>query len=511
MAIQALHRITPAKLVRMLADAAIVLFSLAVAIALRLVIVMLFELKAGDDPAFHIQRALGNFARWAIPLVAICLVCFWQSGFYTYGRSYVSRYRPLVVFQAVSVAFLLFGFLQYFVTKGNLVIPRSSLLAAWGMATCLLIGARVWNSIWHLVVVPERETAMSESKPTESVLVIGGAGYIGSALVPLLLAKGYTVRLLDVLLFGEGPIQEVLNHPRLELVREDFRNVESVLQAMEGVDAVVHLGAIVGDPACKLDETLTIDVNLVSTQMIALMAKSRKVPRFIFASTCSVYGASDSLLDEQSETRPLSLYGKTKLASERVVLELASERFFPTVFRFATIYGLSGRTRFDLVVNLMAARARLDGEISVHGGNQWRPFIHVQDAARAIALALEAPPVRVSGEIFNVGSDAQNYTITQIAELVHQRVVDAKVNIDENQEDRRNYRVSFAKIVGRLGFQPKWTVEDGIQQVLEAIARGDVSHYDDPQYSNAKYLTSEGTAKLNRDQWARDLLEKMPQ
>jgi nucleoside-diphosphate-sugar epimerase len=495
----------------MLADAAIILVSLAVAIALRLVIVVLFELKAGDDPVYHLQRALGNFAWSAIPLVTICLLAFWQSGFYTYGRSYVSRYRPLVVLQAVSIAFLIFGFLQYFVSNGDLVIPRSALIAAWVMASCLLIGARAWNSMWHRVVVPERETAMSESKKTESVLVIGGAGYIGSALVPLLLEKGHRVRLLDVLLFGEGPIEGVIHHPQLELVRGDFRNVESVLQAMDGIDAVVHLGAIVGDPACKLDESLTIDVNLVSTQMIALIAKSRKVPRFIFASTCSVYGASDSLLDESSETRPLSLYGKTKLASEQVVLELASDRFNPTVFRFATIYGLSGRTRFDLVVNLMAARARLDGEISVHGGNQWRPFVHVEDAARAIVAAIDAKPSLVAGEVFNVGSDAQNYTITQIAELVHQRVVDAKVHIDEGQEDRRNYRVSFAKIVKRLGFKPKWTVEEGIQQVLEAIARGEISHYDDPRYSNAKYLTSEGTGKLNRDQWARDLLEKMPQ
>ncbi len=495
----------------MLADAALVLISLSLAIAFRLLIVITMELKPGDDPVHHIQLALGKLARSSVPLVAICLLVFWTSGFYTYGRKYVSRYRPLVVMQAVSIAFLIFGFLQYFVSNGDLVISRAALLIAWGVSLSLLLGARAWNTIWHRIVVPERESAMRETKATESVLVIGGAGYIGSALVPLLLERGFRVRILDVLLFGEAPLRDILDHPKLELIRGDFRNVETVFQAMEDVDAVVHLGAIVGDPACKLDEALTIDVNLVSTQMIALLARSRRVPRFIFASTCSVYGASDSLLDEGSESRPLSLYGKTKLASEQVLLEMATNRFFPAILRFATIYGLSGRTRFDLVVNLMAARARLDGQITVHGGNQWRPFVHVEDAARAIVHTLDAPISQVAGEIFNVGSDNQNYTITQIAELVHQRVVDAKVDLDEGQADPRNYRVSFSKIVKKLGFHPKWTVEEGIQQVLEAIARGEIADYDDPQYSNAKYLTSEGTGKLVRDQWARELLEKMPQ
>lgn len=494
----------------MLADAAIVLTSLAIAVAVRLVVVLTVEMKAGDNPQEHILRALGNFGRAAVPLIAICLACFWLSGFYTYGRGYVSRYRPLVMLQAVSVAFLIFGFLSYFLLNGELLIARSALLVAWGVASCLLLGARAWNSMWHRIVVPEQETVMRRTQDAERILVIGGAGYIGSALVPLLLRQNRQVRLLDVLLFGEQPIRDVLRHPNLELIRGDFRNVETLFKAMDGVDAVVHLGAIVGDPACQLDEPLTIDVNLVSTQVIAMLAKSRKVPRFVFASTCSVYGASDALLDESSETRPLSLYGKTKLASESVLLEMADEMFLPTVLRFATIYGLSGRTRFDLVVNLMAARARLEGQINVHGGNQWRPFVHVQDAARAIAATLTAPAAAVAGEIFNVGSDSQNYTITEVAKIVHECVHDARISIDEGQEDRRNYRVSFAKITKRLGFEPQWTVQEGVRQVLEAIAKGEVVNYEDPRYSNAKYLTHEGTAKLAKDQWAHEMLEKLP-
>jgi nucleoside-diphosphate-sugar epimerase len=233
------------------------------------------------------------------------------------------------------------------------------------------------------------------------------------------------------------------------------------------------------------------------------------VRRFVFASTCSVYGASDELLDERSETRPLSLYGRTKVASERVLLQLANPQFAPIILRFATIYGLSGRTRFDLVVNLLTARARLDGEITIHGGNQWRPFVHVEDAARGIVAVLTAPLESVGNQTFNIGGDDQNYTITQVGELVHDRVPEAKIVVDSANGDPRNYRVSFRKARQQLGFLPRWTVDDGIQQVLEAIASGQVVDYDDPRYSNAKYLSAEGTSKLAQHQWARQMLQEL--
>ena len=203
------------------------------------------------------------------------------------------------------------------------------------------------------------------------MLVIGGGGYIGSALLPKLLDSGYHVRLLDLLIFGDEPIQKILNHPRLEVRRGDFRHVEQVADALQGVDSVVHLGAIVGDPACNLDEELTIEVNLTATRMIAELAKASGVERLVFASTCSVYGATEEMLDERSIVKPISLYGHTKLASERVLLAMANDRFQPTILRFSTIYGLSGRTRFDLVVNLSpprpSSKARLPYSAATNG------------------------------------------------------------------------------------------------------------------------------------------------
>ncbi len=256
----------------------------------------------------------------------------------------------------------------------------------------------------------------------QHVLVIGGAGYIGSALVPKLLDQGYRVRLLDLLLFGKEPISGVLNHPRLELVQADFRRVDEVVRAMRDVDAVIHLGAIVGDPACALDKDLTIEVNLMATRMIAEVAKGCGVKRFIFASTCSVYGASDEILDEGSALNPVSLYARSKIASEQVLLAIADEHFDPVILRFGTIYGLSRRIRFDLVVNLLAAKAVVEHHITIFGGDNWRPFVHVDDAALAIQKVLDAPQALVSQQTFNVGSDEQNYTIQQVGATISRRV-----------------------------------------------------------------------------------------
>jgi len=278
---------------------------------------------------------------------------------------------------------------------------------------------------------------------------------------------------------------------------------------MRDIDSVVHLGAIVGDPACNLDEDLTINVNLIATQVLAQQAKLANVDRFLFASTCSVYGACDEILDECSEVLPLSLYGNTKLAAERVLWEMADGDFEPTIMRFATIYGLSGRTRFDLVVNLMTAHAKLEGQITVFGGEQWRPFVHVKDAAQAISMILDAPKNVVGKQILNVGSDEQNYTIQQIAETVHDQVVGSTLTISDEEFDARNYRVSFRKIQEMLGFEPEWTLVGGIQQVLEAIASGEVSDFRDSKYSNVRFLSEEGTSQMARDRWARELIRTL--
>jgi nucleoside-diphosphate-sugar epimerase len=264
----------------------------------------------------------------------------------------------------------------------------------------------------------------------------------------------------------------------------------------------------VGDPACALDEDLTIEVNLMATRMIAEVAKGFNVGRFVFASTCSVYGASNQVLDERSGLNPVSLYAQSKIASEKVLKRMASPTFAPTMLRFGTIYGLSGRTRFDLVVNLLTAKALVDGEITVFGGSQWRPFVHVDDAALAVFKVLEAPLSQVSNQVYNVGSNDQNYTIAQIGELIHALVPAAKLLNMGSDIDLRNYRVNFDKISRELNFRPQWTVEDGVAQVVEAIDSGEVTDYLHAKYSNVKFLNEEGLIHLVRpkDNWAYELI-----
>jgi len=495
---------------RMVADAIMIQAALIMGLVLRLLIFVWWNQASPERFAAALESYAGYFVSSGWQWTLICLVIFYVSGFYTYGRHYRGPYKALVVMQAVLQSFVLFGFVNYYITL-DVGFPRLALVMAWLFATGMLVGARVWNQLWSHVVTIERQRVHGNRQPQDRlVLVIGGAGYIGSALLPQLLERGFRVRLLDLLLFGEGPIADVADHPRLEIVRGDFRHVETVAQAMDDVDTVVHLGAIVGDPACNLDEDLTIDVNLSATKMIAEIARAYGVKRFVFSSTCSVYGFCDEVLDEHSQPRPISLYGHTKLGSENVLLEMTEdERFCPTVARFGTIFGLSGRTRFDLVVNLFAAKAKIDGEIPLHGGNQWRPFVHVVDAAAALVRIVEAPTELVSGQIYNVGGEGLNYTIREIAEIVREKVIAAEIREMPADGDDRNYRVDFHKIYNELGFVPRWTIEMGVEQVLEAIASGAVTDYRHSIYSNYKFLSEAGASQLSSSDWARRMIREI--
>jgi len=349
----------------------------------------------------------------------------------------------------------------------------------------------------------------SEHPDDNKVLVIGGAGYIGSALVEQLLDLGLEVLVLDAMHFGEETLSRVAGHPKLTLIHEDFRHIETLTRAMSGVGSVIHLGGLVGDPACAVDSDLTVDVNVTATKVIGEIAKAQEVRRFIFASSCSVYGACDEIVDEQSHFNPQSLYARSKVASEAVLGALNSRHFAVTCLRFATIYGSSGRTRFDLVVNLLCAKAVRDRKITVYGADQWRPFVHVEDVARAITLTLRAPLALVAGEAFNIGSDAQNYTLGQIAELIQRQAPDAEITSDDNFVDRRNYRVSFAKVRSRLGFAPAWTIERGIAQVLAIVRSNQVGDYALPTYSNVLYLKARGIKSFGRFKitgWEQELM-----
>jgi nucleoside-diphosphate-sugar epimerase len=351
--------------------------------------------------------------------------------------------------------------------------------------------------------------ARSAANDEKKVLVIGGAGYVGSALVERLLHAGMEVSVLDAMHFGEEALGKVIGHPNLTLIREDFRHVEALTRAMSGVGSVVHLGGLVGDPACAVDPELTVDINVTATKLVGEIAKARGVKRLVFSSSCSVYGACEEVVDETSHFNPQSLYARSKVASEVVLGALNDPNFAVTCLRFATIYGFSGRTRFDLVVNLLCAKAVRESAITVFGPDQWRPFVHVDDVARAIVATLQAPVDLVAGEAFNVGSNAQNYTLGEVAELINRQVPDARIVADADCADRRNYRVCFDKIRTRLGFEPAWTLERGVTQVVSAVRSNRVGHHSLPTYSNVLYLKALGTKNFREFKitgWENDLM-----
>lgn len=322
------------------------------------------------------------------------------------------------------------------------------------------------------------------------ILIIGGAGYIGSVLSRILLNEGYEVKVLDKLLYGDHGIEDLFSNDNFELVEGDITNISDIVEAMRDVEAVVHLAAIVGDPATDLKPKDTLEINHFSTKVLGGIAKHLGISKFIFASTCSVYGFNDDICKEDTETNPLSLYGETKVVSENTLLDLEGNGFSPTILRFATAYGLSPRMRFDLVVNLLTAKAIQDKEITVYGkGKQMRPFAHIRDISKAIQKCLEANPKEVSGEIFNVGTEEQNLSIDELANIIHDKIPEANLKYIEEKEDDRSYEACYDKIQNTLDFEAEWTVEDAVEEVKEAFESGEIDgNYTDKKYSNYKSL-----------------------
>lgn len=317
------------------------------------------------------------------------------------------------------------------------------------------------------------ESGVLGDRTVEKILVTGGAGYLGSILVRKLLKAGYQVRVLDNLTYGKDSLAGVLANRNFDLVVGDILNIEDVVSATCDVDAVVHLAAIVGDEASNDDPLKTISDNTLATVNLANVCRKFQVNRFIFASTCSVYGASQSRknLVENSPLSPVSLYAQSKIDCEIELKKLSDRNFAPTILRLATLYGWSYRMRYDLVINLFCALAHYKKELTVFGGDQWRPFIHVGDAANAISRVLESPLPLVSGKVYNVGSNNGNYTIARIAYMISKVFVDIKIHKDNSIKDLRNYYVSFSKIMKELGFIPDKTVEDGILEIFKNLKK----------------------------------------
>jgi nucleoside-diphosphate-sugar epimerase len=320
------------------------------------------------------------------------------------------------------------------------------------------------------------------------ILVLGGAGYLGSVLVRRLLDRGYGATVFDALMYGDESIRELYGHPHFRLCRGDLRDAEAVERVSSDADAVVHLGALVGDPACALDEELAREINLEATRTVATISRGLGISQFIFASTCGAYGASDDLVDEDSPLEPVSLYAQTKVDAEALLLSMSRTPFNPVILRFGTFYGASSRARFDLVVNLLVAKAVVEGEITISGGSLWRPFIHVADGAEAIIRFLEAPAGVVSRQVFNVGADEENHTLAGIGDIVAAAVPGVRIHLTDGAKGVANYRVSFARITKELGFVPTRTVADGVAEIKAAIEGGAIGDYADIRYSNVKSL-----------------------
>ena len=310
------------------------------------------------------------------------------------------------------------------------------------------------------------------------VLVTGAGGYIGTILTDRLIAKGHEVVALDRFLFGET----LNDYPEVEKIEADIRTIseEDLKNAMKGVDAVVDLAALSNDPSGELNAVNTISINHLGRFRVASLAKCFGVRKYLLPSSCSIYGFNDEYVDETSLPNPLTTYAKANLMIERDSIALNSEEFQVTVFRLATVYGLSAnRMRFDLVVNDVVGQLFTKGFTNLTtGGTQWRPFVHVRDVCKAIVIGLDSKN-NLGGKIFNLGSNEQNYRILDVAKKIF-----GALNKDEKYNwvgspDNRSYRVNFDKIFKELGFKPDWDIGSGAKEVWEALEKKTITYGED--------------------------------
>lgn len=307
----------------------------------------------------------------------------------------------------------------------------------------------------------------------KQVLIAGGGGYIGTVLTRQLLDRGWRVKALDRFFFGLDPVAEFIENKNYQLVQADTRTVEGNI--FNEIDAVLDLAALSNDPSGDLDPHLTQAINCEGRIRLANLAKKAGVKKYVLASSCSIYGhGTGQILNENSDPKPITTYAKANLMAEQGIFPLSTSDFSVTSLRQATVYGLSPRMRFDLVVNLMTLSAVQNGRILVMGGGkQWRPIIHVADTAEAFIKVLEAPSRIVEKQVFNVGSSEQNYQILGLAYLVREALpFHVEVEVTPDDADKRDYHVNFDKIKQVLDFAPKYKPEDGVKEIYEALKSG---------------------------------------
>ncbi len=326
---------------------------------------------------------------------------------------------------------------------------------------------------------------------TKSILVTGGAGYIGSLFIRFLLDANYRVINFDNLMFGGETMLGIWHHPDFCFIHGDINNPDDIKRAFaeHKIDAVVHLAAIVGDPACSKFSELAHKTNWISSVNLVEQSIANGIERFIFASTCSNYGKMadpESYVTETSPLAPVSLYAELKVKFENFILNEIeqSDSFCPTALRFATVYGVSPRVRFDLTVNEFTKELAMGRSLEVFGKEFWRPYCHVYDFARAMLLVLESDKEKVAYNVFNIGSTGENYQKQMLIDEIIKYIPDANVKYIHKNEDPRDYRVNFDKIKNELGFEISKRVTDGIREIKYLIDHKILLNPDDRKYKN---------------------------
>ena len=331
------------------------------------------------------------------------------------------------------------------------------------------------------------------SRQKDKILVVGGAGYVGSVLVRELLDKGYAVKVLDRLFFGDVGLREVID--RIELVADDIRTVNPSL--LDDVQSIINLGGLSNDPTAEYNPKANFEMNTIAAEKLAQLAKERGIRRHVYASSCSVYyvpagvDAEDVLLTEEADIDPKAAYSKSKFEAEKRLLAMTDENFCPVILRKGTIFGFSPRMRYDLVVNTFLKTALSTRQLNLHyGGEMWRPLVDIHDVAGAYILALEAPEDKVRGQIFNIAS--KNFRVSELALKVYQILndqgVDVKICSDYRYKGIRSYRVSISKAEDVLGFRPKITLEESIKTMLEMIEHYGYTDFNHPRYYNITWM-----------------------
>jgi nucleoside-diphosphate-sugar epimerase len=325
------------------------------------------------------------------------------------------------------------------------------------------------------------------------LLLVGGAGYVGSVLAEELLERGYAVRVLDRLYYGEEGLRNVRD--RVELIVGDMRTVDKAV--LEGIDAVLNVGGLSNDPTAEYNPKANYEMNTVATVKLAALCKEQGISRYVFASSCSIYdtgvgnGQKDQVQDETSSVNPRAAYSRSKYDAERTLLEMADDTFCPVILRKGTIYGFSPRMRYDLVINTFIKDALSKGILTIHyGGEIWRPLVDIRDVARAYIACLEADAALVRAQIFNVCFN--NMRISELAlrvrETLRQLGVTVDIQPDYGYKAVRNYRVSTKKIEQVLGIYPKVTIEESVADMVQKIRQYGYVDFDNPKYYNIRWM-----------------------